>query len=66
MSSHLVSDFVGVKNWDDAKRRWIGVICRIEIEAGKEVVKVYDVGDAGTQVEIDDWIADSIATKPWE
>jgi len=62
-----VSDFVGMKNWDDKKQCWIGVVCRVmKNNVGKEFIEVADVVDAKTQVEIDDLIAESIATKPWE
>ena len=61
-----ISEIVGMKNWDDAKQRWIGVICQIMAdENGKEFVQVYDVASAETQTEIDDLIKKSIATKPW-
>lgn len=61
------SEIVGMKNWDDKKRRWCGVICQVRLDdAGKEFVQVYDVMSAETQVEIDDSIKQSIATRPWE
>ena len=59
------SDIIGMKNWDDEKQCWIGVICQVMVVDGKESVHVYDVERAETQVEIDDWIKEAIATKPW-
>ncbi len=60
------SEIVGMKHWDDAKRRWHGVICQVRRDdEGKEFIQVYDVGAAATQVEIEDWIKNSIATEPW-
>jgi hypothetical protein len=62
-----VSELVGMKNWDDEKQCWIGVICQIVQGAdGKESIHVFDVERADTQVEIDDWIVGAIKTKPWE
>lgn len=62
-----VSDIVGIKNWDDSRQCWIGVICQVmKDKAGKESVQVYDVLTAETQVEIDDLIADSVIDRPWE
>jgi hypothetical protein len=62
-----VSEIVGMKNWDDQKRCWIGVICQImRGDDGKKFVHVYDCERAETQVEIDDLIRKSIETRPWE
>ncbi len=63
----VLSDWLGIKNWDDKKQCWIGVVCRIEVDdKGEEGIVVADVGSAQTQVEIDDWIGKSLAEKPWE
>lgn len=61
------SDYIGMKNWSDEKQCWVGVVCRIELDdKGEERITVYDVGTAETQVQIGDWIKNSIATRPWE
>lgn len=61
------SEVVGMKNWSDEKQRWHGVICQVRVDGdGEEFVQVYDVGSAETQVEIEDWLRDSIATRPWD
>ena len=61
------SPLVGMKNWSDEKQSWHGVVCRVmEDASGKEFVAVFDIGSAATQVEIDDWIKESIRDKPWE
>lgn len=60
------SEIIGMKHWDDAKRCWHGVVCQVRRDdAGKEFIQVYDVGAAETQIEIDDWIRNSLATEPW-
>lgn len=61
-----VSEIVGMKNWSDEKQEWHGVICQVRNDAGKDFIQIYDVGRGKTQVEIDDWIRDSLATRPWE
>lgn len=56
-----------MKNWDDEKQCWVGIVCQaFRALDGKEGIVVYDVGTADTQVEIDDWGVNSIATRPWE
>jgi len=61
------SDILGMKNWSDEKQCWMGVICQIrKDESGNEFIQIYDVKSAELQVQIDDWIKESIATKPWE
>lgn len=32
---------------------------------GKQLIEIADVGSAETQAEIDDWIEESIRTRPW-
>jgi hypothetical protein len=60
------SPIVAMKNWDDEKQKWLGVICQVRRdENGKEFIQIYDVKSADTQVEIDDWARNSIATEPW-
>ena len=61
-----VCDIVGIRNWNDKKQRWDGVVCQVmKDHKGREFVEVYDVLSADTKVEIDDLIAQSIRTKPW-
>lgn len=61
------SELTGVKNWDDSKQRWIGVVVQIiERADGQECLLVYDVMSAETQVEIDDKLREAIFLKPWE
>lgn len=62
-----VTPIVCMKKWLDDKQRWMGVVCQaVKNPNGEEGIIVYDVNTAETQVEIDDWADDSIATKPWE
>lgn len=62
-----VTEIIGVKNWNDEKQCWIGVICQVmKDSAGKEIIVVMDIETAGTQVEIDDAIRRSLETRPWE
>lgn len=61
------SEILGMKNWNDKKQRWDAVICQVrKDDDGKEFVQIYDVGHAETQVEVEDWIRNCLATKPWE
>jgi hypothetical protein len=60
-------EIVGVKNWSDERQCWVVAICQVTREAdGSEKVYLLDIECADTQVEIDDWIRQSIATRPWE
>jgi hypothetical protein len=58
---------VAMKDWNDEKQYWIATVCQaFRYADGTEGIVVYDVGHAETQVEIDDWTRNSLATKPWE
>jgi len=66
IKGHAESEIFGMKNWNDAKQRWDGVICQVRRDdAGKEFIQIYDVGTAETQVEIDDWIKETLILRPW-
>ena len=60
------TDIVGMKNWNDEKQRWDGVICQVRRDDnGKEFIQIYDVGTAETQVGINDWIKETLIMRPW-
>lgn len=54
---------IGTKVWCDATQRWLGAV--VEVDQNNHAVMVLDIGTAETQIEIDDWITESIRTKPW-
>lgn len=63
----VLTGVVAMKDWNEQKQCWIGTVCQAFLYLdGTEGIVVYDVGHAETQVEIDDWGRNSIATKPWE
>jgi hypothetical protein len=58
---------VGVKNWDAERQCWIGAVCQVAREDdGSENVCLLDFECADSEIAIDDWITQSIATRPWE
>jgi hypothetical protein len=62
-----LTEIVAMKAWNDEKQCWIGTVCQaFRYLDGTEGIVVYDVGRAETQVEIDDWARESLATKPWQ
>lgn len=62
-----LTGIVGMKDWNDEEQCWIGTVCQaFRYPDGTEGIVVYDVGRAETQVEIDDWARNSIATRPWD
>lgn len=61
-----LSDIVGIKNWNQRKKRWDGVVCQVvKDHAGKESILVLDVMTAKTEDELSEALQKSIATKPW-
>ncbi len=61
-----LTGLVCIKNWDDERQRWVGVVCQVLVVNGEQGIVVHDINTAETQVEIDDWGKETIATRPWE
>lgn len=60
------SPIVGMKQWNEEKKRWIGVVCQIVVDGdGKEGIMILDVMAAEHEVDLDEKIDKSIETKPW-
>lgn len=57
---------VGMKNWNEKKRRWDGVICQaVKYDDDSEGIVIFDVMCQRTEKRLDEEIEVSLTAKPW-
>lgn len=67
MGATPLTPTVAMKNWNEKKRRWDGVICQaFRYPDGSEGIVVYDVGTAKTESELDVWAEGALEARAWE
>jgi hypothetical protein len=61
-----LTHILAMKDWNAAKRKWIGTICQaVRYEDGTEGIVVLDVMSAKTEEALDEELHLSMVLRPW-